>query len=123
MYKYYYALEKLNRAIYIMAVGPGDVRARMRSAFEYPLVTLTSNKLPKNARGLWKEAHKIATRYDERYSGEREALNGYSGACENLRPGLYEATFRRINRSTGQKVAELIYQIWDIVVTDHSETT
>jgi len=122
MYEYYYALEKLNRAIYIMAVGPNDVRARMRSAFEGPLAMIESNKLPKRARSLWEEAHNIATRFDERYSGEREALNGYTGACERLRLGLYEATFSRIHRSTGQKVAELIYQVWDIVNTDYSET-
>lgn len=122
MYEYYYALEKFNRAIYIMAVGRGDVRARMRAVFEGPLAMIESDKLPKSARSLWEEAHNIATRYDERYSGEREALNEYADACEKLRPSLYEATFSRIHRSTGQKVAELIYQIWDIVKTDYLET-
>ena len=120
--QYSYALVQFNKAIYVMATGRGDIRSRMRRVFESSLSTISVEKLPPEAKPLWEKAHKIATKYDERYTGEREEFNGYRGDFENHQPGLYEATFKRVRKITAQEVAELICQIWDILKTACEES-
>ena len=44
-----YASEKFSRAVYLLAIGPGDVRSRLREAF-YEFHPVQSTLLPEEIR-------------------------------------------------------------------------
>ncbi|MBE1426915.1 hypothetical protein H4684_003597 [Desulfomicrobium macestii] len=117
-YTYSYAYEKFNSAIHTLAVLDGDVRSRLMVAFEGSLLCIDVNKLPIDAIPKWVKAHKMATKYNERYKGEEANFREYKGTWERLRPSPYEATFRRIKNSTGREIAELIFSVWSIIQVD-----
>lgn len=91
--------EKLMVAEHKLAVGEGDVRERLRSAFKV-LNTLQDDELPLGMRADWSWVMKQLVRF-----GPKIGRDGtiYKTAVDH--------TMSRIRNSTGKKIAERIYKL------------
>lgn len=91
-----YALETLGHAVYYLAVGGGDVRKRLKTAY-MEFHPISEDDFPPNLREDWKWIIKQLTRY-----GPVRRSNGavWIGAADN--------TLSRIKNSTGAKIAQRI---------------
>jgi hypothetical protein len=117
---YWYAYEKFSRAIYILAIGAGDVRSRLLDAFQDPLLMITHKHLPEDLQEDFVWIEKNITKYKEKWSGQLEELRVYERKdpafkerLEYIYPGAIEATLRRIRKSTGVEIARRIFKIYD----------
>jgi hypothetical protein len=79
MYEHSYALEKFNRAIYTLATGRGDVRARLLDAFNGDLMMITPDHLPEKCKKDFRWVKKTITKYDESYDGQKEYFHTPDG--------------------------------------------
>jgi hypothetical protein len=118
--KYWYAYEKFSRAIYTLATGEGEVRSRLHDVFFDPLLVIEPKHLPEDLRGDFVWIKKSITKYKERWGGQLEELRGWEKEDPmfkekflNLYPNQIEATLSRIRRSTGVKIAERIFKIYE----------
>ncbi|HCU01440.1 TPA: hypothetical protein DIC62_01415 [Candidatus Nomurabacteria bacterium] len=97
--KYNYTREKLNNAVYELAVGPGDVRSRLLEAFQ-KCWFLTEDSFPEELRSDWswinKEMNKFGPLRDKK--GE-------------IRTDAIDNTMARIKNATGVKIAYEIYEL------------
>lgn len=91
--------EKFRRALYYLAVKEGDVRARLRSAYEQ-LRVLREDELPEEIRAEWKDIlHQLT---------KRGAMIHESGYVIN---SSLDQTLENMRNKTGRKIAERIYRI------------
>ncbi|MFX1716741.1 hypothetical protein [Paraburkholderia sp. A1RO-5L] len=103
MRRYSRVREKLGAAVYRLAVGEGDVRARLVSA-HWVLNHLRADELPPELREQWESIMRRLTRHGpELYSGEvfRDAV---------------KHTMSRIKNSTGRVIATDIYALYSSFV-------
>ena len=114
-YQYGYASEKFSRAVYTLATGKGDIRSRLLSIFQGELLFIAPEHLPIRARSDYKSILNKLYRYDEKYEGQRTSSYSEDGRYYYLLPTKLEATLCRIRRSTGQKIAMVIFNIWSII--------
>ncbi len=87
--------QRVSRAVRQLATGRGDVRDRLRVAGQ-TLLPLQLNEFPKSLQQDFKWVMDQLTRYD--------ALGS---------EGRIEATMRRIQNVTGEKIAQRIVAIYD----------
>jgi hypothetical protein len=100
---WFYANEKLSRAIYLLAVLPGDVRSRLLHAFMefHPLKEVDfPPRLQKHYRWVVKQLTKHGPIMDSEGKVHR-------GAAEN--------TLRHMRNSTGAKIAERLVMLHESV--------
>jgi len=118
--QYFYASEKFMSAVHILAMGRGDVRSRLLSAWNGPLWVLTPEHLPEKLRKdfLWIE--KQLHRYAEFWPGQLKDLqkkeradNTFKERFAHLYPDPVEATLRRIKNKTGSEIAVRIFSVYD----------
>lgn len=91
--------EKFNSALHRLAVGEGDVRARLRGAHRY-LRQLSENEIPSELRSEWAEILQSLTR--------RGPELGPDGTVYNA---AVVHTLSRMRNSTGRRIAERIYMM------------
>ncbi len=114
-----YALEKFSSAVYILATGPNDVRSRLLTVFNGPLLMIEPDHLPEKLQDDYKWIRRSITKYDEYYKGqlnelrEKENLPNFKETCSHLYPTPVEATLSRIINKTGTEIARRIYNIHD----------
>jgi hypothetical protein len=90
-----YALEKLAAAVHSLAVGPGDVRSRLYSAF-VDIFILTPEDFPPSFRRRYRSI---------RYQLSKRQARG--------REGRVVATLSRMRNSTGSTIARKIVDLYD----------
>jgi hypothetical protein len=90
----HYALEKLNRALYHLAVGPGDIRERLRSAAP-ELAYIRVASLPE---GIREEFEAIIADLTKK-------------APERWQDGRFEATLFGMRKATGARLAERLWAL------------
>ena len=95
-----YVREKLQRAVYNLVVGPGDVRSRLKIAY-MSFHTLRKVDFPPELQSDWSWVLKQLTRFGP--------AKHYS---ERYREGSVSHTLGRIRNKTGQKIAERIYYLY-----------
>lgn len=117
-YRYGYALEKFNRALYTMATGGGDVRQRLLVVFEGDLLMIQSHHLPPEVRSDYEWVRKQLSRYKEKYAGQRAYFYTPDGRFDHVLPTSTEATLSRIRRATGVKIAQRLFSIWSFLEED-----
>ena len=89
-----YARDKFENAVYALAVGPGDVRSRLYSAF-VELLIVTPDDLPSSLR--------------RRYRSVRSRLSKHEARG---REGRVLATLSRMRNATGAKIAKDIVTLY-----------
>ena len=98
--EYFYVYEKFNSALRSLAIGPGDVRKRLRAAFYY-LHPLTEQDFPdylqKDYRWIMQQLYRLGPAKDRHGNVTENALDN---------------TLSRIRNSTGSKIAEQIFYIY-----------
>lgn len=98
--EYFYAYEKFNDALRSLAIGPDDVRHRLRPVF-YHLRPLTEKHLPdhlqEDHRWILMQLTRLGPVKDKEGNVIRNALDN---------------TLDRIRNSTGTKIAERIFHIY-----------
>ena len=87
-----YASEKFSQAVYYLAVGEGDVRSRLRNAYQ-EFHTVRGDELPAELRPCFEWICHELTKRPEKFPGQ----------------GRLDATLARIRNSTGSKIAKRIY--------------
>lgn len=87
----FYALEKFSEAVRILAIGEGDVRSRLNSAF-LVFHPVAERDLPPELVDDWKWIMHQLTRFPSQ-----------RGGCDTV-----ERTLRKIQNRTGKKIAERI---------------
>jgi hypothetical protein len=93
-----YASEKLTRAIYLLAIGPDDVRSRLREAFD-ELHPIQSSLLPESIKKEYDWIFERLTRCEPRFE----------------RDSKLDATLYRMRKSSGVKIAKSIVELkWHI---------
>ena len=91
--------EKFNAALYYLAVGEGDVRARLRLAYAQ-LRRLRAQEVPQQLREEWKAILEALT-----------ARGPQLGPLGHLHQDALEHTLRHMRNATGRKLAERIYSM------------
>ena len=118
MYKYSYALEKFDRAIHTLATGKDEIRKRLLIVFQGDLMMITPDHLPEQCQEDYSWIQKTITKFDEKYKGQKEDFSGENGRFNHLIPTAVESTLHRIKKSTGEKIAKKIYDIWCVLQVD-----
>lgn len=94
-----YALEKLSAAVHSLAVGRGDVRERLRTAF-MSFHPVQERDFPDHLKEKWRWIKAELTKF-----GPVEEQGG------KVLEGSVDHTLRRIKNSTGKKIAEAIVNL------------
>ena len=94
-----YALEKLSHAVYYLAVGGGDVRQRLKTAY-MEFHPVSEEDFPPHLRDDWKWIITQLTRYGPVHRSDGKV---WIGAVDN--------TLSRIKNSTGVKIAQRIFAL------------
>lgn len=103
MSRYSYTREKLYVAMHTLASGRGDVRARLLSAF-MSFHTLNEDDFPEEYKKDWEWITKQLTKFGPLLDHKGEV---WRGSVEN--------TMNKIKNSTGEKIAEKIFNIgWEL---------
>lgn len=110
-YKYSYAREKFNRAVYSLATGKDEIRRRLLPIFQGDLLCITPRHLPPNLQEDYRWIMRQVTKFDEKYQGDNRHFKSNDGRYDHLIPTKLEATLFRIRRNTGAKVAVKIFDI------------
>lgn len=100
--RYHYAIEKLSQAIRFLAVGEGDVRERLRTAY-IGFHTLKDDDFPDDLRKDWQWVMKMLTRE------KQEMIRGY---------GTVHASLYKMKNKTGSKIAKTLLQLLDALEFD-----
>lgn len=101
--RYAYPSEKLYQAMHTLATGKGDVRSRLLCAF-MGFHTLNEGAFPPEFREDWKWVMEQMTKYGPLIDHKGEV---WRGSVEN--------TMNRIKNTTGEKIAEKIFNIsWEL---------
>jgi len=115
MYRYSYAFEKFNRAIYTLTTDKDEIRKRLLVVFQGDLMMITPDHLPEECRKDYVWIEKTITKFDEKYKGQKEYFSTPDGRYDHLIPGTIESTLLRLRKSTGEKIAKKIYAIWCVL--------
>ena len=94
-----YAIEKFEDIVYVLAIGEGDVRSRLKSAIS-DLMVLDESHFPSELKKEWNYIYKSLSK-----SGVVTAYNG------EIRTGSYENSLNKMRNSTGAKIADRIYEM------------
>lgn len=95
MTQYSYAREKMGLAMFTLAIGKGDVRSRLRDVY-CMIFRLRQNDFPEEYQKDWKWIIKQLTKF---------------GSVKN--------TLNRIKNTTGEKIAEKVFNIgWGLYTND-----
>ena len=97
--RYKYAEDKLSTAVYILATGKGDVRSRLFDAF-MEFHPVNSDDFPAELLEDWLWIKKQLTKFGPVY-----------GADNEVKMGSVRHTLNRIKNSTGEKIAQRIYNL------------
>lgn len=89
-----YAAEKFSMAVYRLAIGPGDVRSRLREAFD-EFHPVQSSLLPEDIKKEYDWIFEQLTKRERRFE----------------RDSRLDATLYRMWNSTGVKIAERIVKL------------
>lgn len=89
--------EKFNAALYYLAVGEGDVRARLRHAYTQ-LRRLREDEVPAPLRVEWRSILNALTA-----RGPQRASSG------DIQKNALDHTLDRMRNTSGRKIAERIY--------------
>ncbi len=93
-----YASEKFSMAVYRLAIGPGDVRSRLREAFD-EFHPVQSSLLPEDIKKEYDWIFEQLTKRERRFE----------------RDSRLDATLYRMRNSTGVKIAKRIVELkWRI---------
>lgn len=88
-------LFRLRNAVEDLATGKGDIRSRLKDIYQY-LQPIQERDLPKKFRKDWSFVLDRFTKYTGDYYGETPI----------------DASLRKMNNATGQKMARIIFKIW-----------
>ena len=103
-------LERVTLAIETLCVGKGDVRSRLEAAVRYQLSPLREQNFPTGLGCKFRKIIQQSTRYDA------SDLAAYQTPIYNpYEEGHVHSTMRRIRRSTGQKIACAIWELYSEV--------
>lgn len=91
----YYALEKLNQAVRLLAIGEGDVRSRLNEAY-LVFHPVQERDFPDHLKKDWMWICEQLTRFEPPYEGR----------------GRVEYTLSKIQNRTGRKIAERIVTLY-----------
>ena len=96
--QYKYAREKLGHAVYILAIGEGDVRSRLRRTHRHIRMLGT---------------HNLPVDLHEELQWVKYSMTKYGALKDRYGPVLnaLEHTMRRIRNTTGKKIAEKIWSM------------
>lgn len=114
-YEYFYALEKFNRAIHILATEEGDLRERLLCLFQGDLAMIDLKHLPKELHDDYTWILKTITKHDEIYKGQKEHFETDDGRYDRCLPGRIKASLHRMRNSTGKKIAKKLFNIYDVL--------
>ena len=114
-YPYSYAVEKFNRAIYVLSTGEGDVRKRLYAIFTDDLLTITNSHLPEKLRANFTWVKKQLSKYDEVEDGYNEIFKTDDGRLDHYLPTTLKATCQRMKNRTGAKIAQKVFHIWQVL--------
>ena len=89
-----YASEKFAQAVYLLAIGEGDVRSRLRRAF-FEIMPIQASLLPQSIQAEYESIIAELTKREARYPDQ----------------GNFDETIRRMRNSTGAKIAKRIYNL------------
>ncbi len=98
--RYFYAYEKFSDAIRSLAIGPGDVRQRLRSAYLH-FHPVREKHLPEHLQNDYQWVLQQLTRFGPATGRDGKVLRG-----------SMDETLSRIRNSTGTKIAERILHIY-----------
>jgi hypothetical protein len=96
----HYALEKFYNAMYSLAVGPGDVRARLVDA-SLSFIMLTEQDFPEHLRADWRWICEQLTRFGPLRDRDGKVMRG-----------SVDWTMWRIKRATGVKIAKRVMHVY-----------
>lgn len=115
-YKYTYAWEKFNRAIYSLAIGKEEITKRLLPVFEGDLLMIEPEKhLPNKVRDTYKEIQELLSKYDEAYKGQKKVFETDDVRLDHFLPTRTQASLHRMRGSTGEKIAKKLFYIYDVL--------
>lgn len=114
-YQYTYAWSKFSSAIYNLAIGKDEIKARLLIIFQGDLLCITPEHLPLRLRKDYQWIMDEITKYDEKYEGYNKQFVTDDGKFDHLLPSKLEATLYRIKSTTGEKIAKKLYDIWMVL--------
>ena len=97
-----YALQKLELAALDLAVGPGDIRSRLKDVYINHLHVINENDFPDSLKREWKNILKALTKKGPILDADGEV---FTGSVDN--------TLRRMWNKTGVKIAKNILELKD----------
>jgi len=98
--KHFYGYEKFSAAVRSLAIGPGDVRQRLRAAY-WHFHPVREEHLPEHLHQDYQWVLHQLTRFGPAIGRDGKALRG-----------SIEETLSRIRNSSGSKIAERILHIY-----------
>ena len=114
MFPYDYALEKFGAAVRHLAIGTGDVRSRLWTAY-LDLDVLRAGHLPEDLRADYEWVNRELTKREPQRKVWSESEQDW------VLEGRVLANLRRMRNSSGAKIAERIYSINLSLETRHEE--
>ena len=99
--RHLYAYEKFTSALRSLAIGSGDVRDRLSGAYMH-FHPVQKKHLPEDLHSDYEWVKSQLTRFDPVVNSQGEVVRG-----------SVAETLRRIRRSTGVKIAERIFHIYN----------
>ncbi len=94
-----YALSKLSNAVYYLAIGEGDVRDRLKTAYE-EFHPVSEDDFPPTLRADWRWI-----------KGQLIRMGPVRRQDGSIRMGALDNTLSRIRNSTGAKIAKRIIKL------------
>ena len=105
---------RVTAAVEILCIGKGDVRSRLESAVVYQLEPLRERDFPVALREKFRRIMDASKRYDASDLDKwiPLPLGSPLGESHTQFQGRIQATMRRIRRSTGAKIAQDIWTLY-----------
>jgi len=99
--KYNYAKRLIDEATHELCTGPNDVRSRLKSAYEH-IYVLNEKNFPDDLKDKWTNIHSELSKFGPWNNSEGKQIEG-----------AIPHTLRRIKNSTGSKIANLIWELYE----------
>ncbi len=101
-----YAAKELCKAIKCLATHSGNVKERLKQAYQITWV-LNEDDFPPELQDKWKSIHQEMTKLGPSYSNH--------GVCQVPPETSIEHTMRRIRNKTAEKIAETYWELyWEV---------
>lgn len=97
---YHYTVEKLTNALEVLATHPGDARERVAEAYTV-CFTLQEDDFPPEQVTKWRKL-----------MGEFDRFPPITGPNGKVYRGSVEVWSRRVRKSTGAKMAKLLWELY-----------